>query len=62
MTIQEAKSDLATACNYIFEVEKQMDEKSNIRRLGYRARLAVAEFDNAIREQGKDTPEDISKL
>lgn len=56
----EARTKLNQACELIFEVEKEMDiSKSNVRRLGYLARIEIAKFQNAIRQAKEELVKDI---
>ena len=59
MTLREAKEELKKACDHIFNVEKAMALGSETRRIGYRARLAVADFDNNIRSQINGNPDRV---
>lgn len=61
MTKYEARLKLVYICEQIFEIESEMDiNKSTTRKLGYKARIAVSDFMNAINtskeEQLKDLP------
>ena len=50
MTLREAKGELLKAYEHIYNVEKAMNVRtSDTRRVGYRVRLALADWDNQLR-------------
>jgi hypothetical protein len=63
MTHDTAQDKLAHAAELIFEVENVMDvNKSNVRILGYRARMAIAEFRTQLSRNAKRGEDSIKLL
>lgn len=60
MSKSKAKEILAQVCDLIFTVEREMDiNKSNTRKLGYHARIAVANFAREIKNAHEMDLKDI---
>ena len=53
MILLYARKFLQEACDKVFTVESQMERDSEIRKLGYQARIAIGKFENALIQAGK---------